>query len=277
MTGFNMADSSRANDDYARRGDAATSSARGEKTAHPARRLRPSLWPTLAVAALVPLFVAAGHWQWNKAAAKAEIQQQRDARQGAAAIAIAAMPVDAEALRYQPVVARGRYDVGHQILIDNRIHNGQAGYHVITPLNIEGSDLRLLVNRGWIPAPAERREVPQFATPTDTVDISGTASLPSTRYFTLAPERAGAADQAQNVWQTVWQNLDLVAYARVAGFAVQPIVVELGAHSAAGGFVREWRPADDRRTTNLGYAFQWWGFAATTIVLWLVFSWRRPS
>ena len=272
-----MADSSRANDDYARRGAATTSAALGEKTTRPTRRFRPLLWPTLAAAALVPLFVVAGQWQWNKAAAKLEVQQQRDAGQSEAAIAIAATPVDAEALRYRPVVARGHYDLSHQILIDNRIHNGRAGYHVITPLHVEGSTRRLLVNRGWIAAPAERRDLPQFTTPTGTVEVEGTASLPSSHYFTLAREHSGAVDTAQSPWQVVWQNLDLDAYAKAAGFAVQPIVVELGAQSTAGGFVREWRLADDRRTTNLGYAFQWWGFAATTVVLWLVYSWRRAS
>lgn len=268
-----MADSGTTKGDYARRGAGAPSVAAAGTPERPARRFRPQLWPTLAAALLVPLFVAAGQWQWNKAAAKAGLQAQRDAREAEAPVAIAATRVDAEALRHRAVHARGHYETSHEILIDNRIHKGQAGYHVITPLRVEGSDIRVLVNRGWIAAPAERRDLPQFATPGGPLDIVGSASVPSTRYFSLAPERAGAP----GVLPKVWQNLDLAAYAKAAGFAVQPIVVELDAQSVAGGFVREWRPADDRRTTNLGYAFQWWGFAATTVVLWLVFNFRRPE
>jgi surfeit locus 1 family protein len=270
-----MADSSRANDDYARSGAAAT-------TVSPARsasrwpQFRPRLWPTLAAAALIPLFICAGQWQWNKAAGKAESQAQLDARRAEPAIqapktmvAAASLP----ALRYRTVVATGRFDAEHQILIDNRTQNGQAGYHVVTPLRVDGSEVRLLVNRGWLPAPAEHSRVPEFATPGGIVEVTGTAIIPPARFFTLASGGTAATPG----WQRVWQNLDLEAYALAAGFPVQPFVIELDAHSSAGGFVREWRAPDDRRQTNLAYAFQWWAFAATTVVLWLVLNFRRPS
>ena len=31
------------------------------------RSFRPALWPTVAATLLIPLFIAAGNWQWNKA------------------------------------------------------------------------------------------------------------------------------------------------------------------------------------------------------------------
>ena len=114
--------------------------------------------PTLAAALLVPLFVAAGQWQWNKAAAKAARQQQLESRTGEPAVQISAELVDALALQYRRIVARGHYEPQHQILIDNRTYRQQAGFHVVTPLRVEGSDIRLLVNRGWIPALAEHRQ-----------------------------------------------------------------------------------------------------------------------
>ena len=56
---------------------------------------------------------------------------------------------------------------------------------------------------------------------------------------------------------------------------IQPVVLELDAYGIAadaGGFVREWRRPDERRFVNVGYALQWWAFAATTFALWLVLS-----
>jgi len=235
------------------------------------RRFRPRLWPTLAAALLVPLFVAAGQWQWTKAAAKTARQQQLDARSAEPAIAMPGTPVDAQSLRDRKVVARGRYEPEQQILIDNRIHHEHAGYHVVTPLHLEDSETRVLVNRGWVPAPADHRQLPRVETPLGFVEVRGTAVLPASRFFTLG------ADGTNSEWQSVWQNLDLARYERSVGFPIQPLVVELDAHSEAGGFVREWRRPDERIQTNLGYALQWWAFAATTAVLWLVVNFRRPA
>ena len=117
--------------------------------------------PTLAAVLLVPLFIAAGQWQWNKAAAKAARQQQLESRTGEPAVQISAELVDALALQYRRIVARGHYEPQHQILIDNRTYHQQAGFHVVTPLRVEGSEVRLLVNRGWLPWP-DRRTPPQF-------------------------------------------------------------------------------------------------------------------
>ena len=255
----NVRDSGKANADYA------------PKVA--GRRFRPRLWPTLATAVLVPLFIAAGQWQWNKAALKTSRQQQLDARSAQAAIQIPATAVDAQSLLFRKVVAHGRYEVEQQILIDNRTYRGQAGYHVLTPLHLDGSELRVLVNRGWVPALADHRQVPQIATPSGKLEVSGTAVVPGTRFFTLGADSTAPGSG----WQSVWQNLDLARYAESVSFPLQPVVIELAADSAAGGFVREWKRPDERLQTNLNYAIQWWSFAATTVVLWLVVNFRKLS
>jgi surfeit locus 1 family protein len=238
-----------------------------------ARRFRPRLWPTLAAALLLALFIAAGQWQWTKAGIKSALQQQLDARSAEAEQAMPTTPVDAQSIIYRKVIARGHYETQYQILIDNRSHQQQAGYHVITPLRLEGSDVRLLVNRGWVPALAEHDQLPQFATPGGTLDVRGTAVLPASRFFTLGKDMAGRAGE----WQSVWQNLDLARYASAVRFPIQPVVIELDGRSDAGGFVREWRRPDQGVRTNLGYALHWWAFAATTVALWLRLNFRRPS
>ena len=239
------------------------------------RSFRPALWPTIAAALLIPLFISAGSWQWNKAAVKAERQQQLDSRGAQSALAIPAALADPETLNYRKVVVQGRYEPEFQILIDNRTHNGQAGYHVVTPLRIEGSHVRLLVNRGWIPAPGDRQQIPSIETPAGIVQLSGTAVVPPARFFSLG----SGGESANPGWQTIWQNLDLERYGKTVNFPIQPVVLQLDppgtAGDAGGGFVREWLRPDERRFVNVGYALQWWAFAATTCTLWLVLSFRR--
>ncbi len=238
-----------------------------------ARRFRPRWLPTLAAALLVPLFIAAGQWQWDKAAAKAARQQQLETRVSEPAVQIPTEAANAQALQYRKIVARGYYEPRHQILIDNRTYRQQAGFHVVTPLRVEGSEIRLLVNRGWIPALAEHSREPEIVTPAGIVEVSGIAVVPASRFFSLQPETNGE----HGSWQRVWQNLDLARYGERVSFPVQPVVMQLDPDSAAGGFVRDWVRPDDRRLTNLGYAFQWWGFAATTVGLWCFFGFRRKT
>ena len=221
----------------------------------------------------MPLFIAAGLWQWNKAAAKASLQAELEARGGEAALTMPTMRVEAETLRYRKLVARGHFEPQYQVLIDNRTYRGQAGYHVVTPLRLDGSDMRVLVNRGWIPLQADRGTLPKIATPTGVIAVAGTAIVPGTRFFTLGKD----TNDTRSAWQSIWQNLDLAHYGKVVSFPLQPVVLQLDADSPAGGFVREWPRPDDRRQTNLGYALQWWSFAATTVVLWLLLNFRKPT
>jgi len=233
-------------------------------------RLRPRLLPTLAAALLLPAFVSLGMWQLNKARAKENLQTMLDARSRESAVQMPAAPADGESLRYRRVIVAGHYEPQRQILIDNRVHQERAGYHVVTPLRLHGSDMRVLVNRGWVPAPPDHREQPAIATPQGPVELTGIAVLPSTRFFTLAPEPATGGQ-----WQAVWQNLDLARYRAAADFPVQPVVILMDADSAGGGFVREWPRPDERIERHLGYAWQWFGFAGALVAIWFFVNLRR--
>lgn len=264
---LNMADSSKGSADYARNG-----SPRATAATKPPLRFRPRLLPTLAALLLVPLFIHFGQWQWNKASVKEDLQTLLDTRSAEPPMLLPSAPADPALLRYRQVVVRGSYEPQFQILIDNRIHREQAGYHVLTPLRIEGSDMRVLVNRGWVPALADHRQWPQVATPNGVLEVSGMAIVPGTRYLTLGAETpsAGSSD-----WQVVWQNLNLARYAKAVAFPLQPLVIQLSPESAAGGFARAWPRPDERIERHVGYALQWWGFAAATVLIWLVVNFRR--
>ncbi|MCE2468434.1 MAG: SURF1 family protein [Caldilineaceae bacterium] len=51
----------------------------------------------------------------------------------------------------RPAVARGVLDYRSQVGIKNRFYKEEAGIHLLTPLRLEGSEVVLMVDRGWIP------------------------------------------------------------------------------------------------------------------------------
>ena len=216
---------------------------------------------------LLPAFIALGLWQWNKADSKTALQASLDTRSQDAAIAMPSTPADVEALRHRRVILRGHYDATRQVLIDNRLYREQAGYHVITPLRLEGSDMHVLVNRGWLPALADHAKQPEAAVPVGTVELSGIAVLPASRFFNLAAQPTAG-------WQPVWQNLDLDRFRSVVAYPLQPLIVQLDA-AAPGGFVREWPRPDERADRHRSYALQWFGFAIASLGIWGFFLVRK--
>lgn len=221
----------------------------------------PALWlPAAILAALVPLFGTLGLWQMQRADEKRALQQEYDERTVAAPLRLDAA-AEAASLRYRRVVARGKFDADYQILIDNRVHRGVPGYHVITPLKLEGSETRVLVNRGWVALGASREQLPAVDAPTGLHEITGIATVPADKVFALANHAAPARG-----WQPVWQHLEMRRYIASVPFAVQPIVVLLDA-DVAHGYTREWARLDAGIALHQGYAFQWFALATLAVVI----------
>ena len=234
------------------------------------RRFRPGLAPTLATAALLPALLALGAWQLQRADEKRLLQGEYDARTHGPAVRIEPRVQRAEDLRFYRVTARGRYETPHQLFIDNRVHQGRVGFHVVTPLKVEDSEVRVLVNRGWVPLGAERAHLPLAAAPAGAQEIAGVATVPSEQPFRLGPE-APLRDDGQ----TVWQHMDLGHFAGNVRYPVQPVVILLDPRSRAGGFTRDWTRLDAGIAVHQGYAFQWFMLAATLLALYLFFGFRR--
>lgn len=226
-------------------------------------------WPTCATALLLPLLASLGLWQLDRAAFKLRVQTEYDARQEAPALRLRARLEAPETLRYRRVVARGHYEPEYQILLDNRVHRGQAGYHVLTPLHIEGSEVRVLVNRGWVALGPDRAQLPRIETPQVLVEVEGVATLPHTGGFHLGGARPPGAG-----WQPVWQYMDSAEYARHAPFALQPVVILLDPASPAGGFTRHWARLDTGINTHRGYAFTWFSLAVALAAIYILVNFR---
>jgi surfeit locus 1 family protein len=217
---------------------------------------------------LVTVFIKLGLWQQHKAEAKQALQTQLDQRMQEAPVALPQEIRDMEGWRYRRVKLSGIYDTRYQILLDNQVQKEAAGYHVITPLQVEDGHA-VLVNRGWIAAPARHDELPVVDTPSGVQEVIGYLWLPPTKFFVLGEERAGGK------WQPVWQNMDMRRYAATAPFKVLPFVVRLDPQSAAGGFARDWPRPAERIETHIGYAYQWFGFALALVIIYIVVNLRK--
>jgi surfeit locus 1 family protein len=232
----------------------------------PARfRFQPRPVTTLAAAAVLALALAAAWWQLGRAHEKEAAAARLQALAGDPPIRIAAAEVRGRDVEWRRVTARGRFDPARAVFIDNRIHRGVAGFHVVMPLALEGGDRYVLVNRGWIAGTRDRTRLPEVRTPVSAVEITGRAVTPSARFLELAP---GTAEGK------VWQNLTLERYRQAVPIPLQPFVIQQESPQE-DGLAREWDPPDLGVDKHYGYAFQWLALALTVLVFYLVTHVKR--
>ena len=232
------------------------------------RRFRPRALPTLAMLVAVVVCAAAGHWQQGRMHDKEALRAQMDVALRMAPVDLAGVPdaVDWASLRYRRVVAAGAYRAGSQIFVDNRVHDGRAGYHVVTPLELADGRV-VLVNRGWVVQGVSRALLPDVAAPGGAVTVVGRIAVPGPGYLELRHEAEAGP---------VWQNLDPARFAAATGIGVLPVVIEQTvAPVPDDGLVRDWPAPDFGIDKHRIYMAQWYAFAALALVLWLVLNFRR--
>jgi surfeit locus 1 family protein len=237
------------------------------RRARAGRRYRPRALPTLAALVAVVVCIAAGNWQQRRMHVKEELRAQYDAARAEPPVALAALPRNADwpSLRYRAVTAMGEYLADKQVLIDNKVMAGRAGFHVVTPLAMKDGRV-LLVDRGWIAQRASRSVLPPAPPPTGEVTVKGRLSLPGSGYLELKPDVATGQ---------VRQNLDPARFASETGLDVLPAIVEAtDAPVPDDGLVRAWPAPDFGIDTHRIYMVQWYAFALLAAVLWLWF--HRP-
>ncbi len=211
-----------------------------------------------------------GLWQLDRAEQRQAIKDRVMQRSETTAQELPAEANDASRFEHYHYKFTGVFEPEYQILLDNQIHQGQAGYHVVTPVKMPSTEARVLVNRGWIPWGETREQLPTVETPEGAIEVAGRAVSPATDYFTLEGE-----DRQSVEWQPLWQNLDMKKIQSRLPFPIYPIVIQLDA-GASAGFVRAWPNSNDfwiKR--HRGYAFQWFSFAILLIVIWAIFIIRH--
>jgi len=223
--------------------------------------------PTVAALAMVALTVSLGRWQAGRAEEKAALQSLWESRAAEAPLTLAGRAGSAQELAFRRVRLRGAFVAGGQIFIDNRIHGGRAGFHVLTPLALAGGGPAVLVNRGWVARTAAYPAPPEVPVPGGEQSIEGLATVPSRRFVELS---------ADTVSGSVWQNLSIERYAARTGREVLPVVV-LARPPAPGLAAVEERP-DAGIAKHQEYALTWFSLAATVVALWVGLNLRRaPS
>lgn len=230
------------------------------------RCFRPGWIPSIATVVVVALTASLGNWQMRRGEEKREIEKRIEEAQRGAALTIPSTLAELVEFDRRRVNARGSFVPRATLFLDNQILNGVVGYRVLTPLKIEGGDVHVLVDRGWIAA-GDRRNLPRISTPEGAQTIEGVAVVPARRVFELAPESETGA---------LRQHLAIERESILLGIRLQPFVITQTS-GPLDGLSRTIPQFDAKVDMHRGYAFQWYSLAVLAAVLYLVLNFRKTD
>ncbi len=226
------------------------------------------LFSHLFALAVVALFVNLGLWQLSRhddrQAANAAITERltADPLEVATADDLAGDPAE---LDYRPVSVSGTFLEGDFVRVANRSQGGVAGEYVVGIVELADDSL-IAVNRGFVPLNAEVTVQPVS---TGTVSVDGwlRESSPKGRF--------GADDTGEGNLVPRMNTEDLAAR---LGQAVAPVWLQEADNSglsAAGRFPDPVPLPEFGAGPHLGYAAQWFIFAALGLVVYGALLRRR--
>ena len=230
-------------------------------------RFRPALAATVALALGLPILLGLGAWQVSRGQDKARLLQAAGAGQELAPIEFAQAAAQASA-DYRRVVVKGRFVTDRQGLLDNQVRDGQVGYDVLTPLQVQGVPGVLLVDRGWLPRGGRRSDITPWQTPAGEVTLIGYLREPID-----VPLVTGTVSESFGALWVVAQ-ISPAHLQQHLGVQIQPRLLRLAPESAHG-FRRDWPLTSMPPARHYAYAAQWFGLAVALLCMYLVAGWRR--
>ncbi len=237
-------------------------------------RLHAPLWAVVVTVLVMALFARLGVWQLDRAAEKKAIITAREQAAKAHPVSLNSWLETHDgtgALYRKGVSVRGRPLSGRQLLLDNQMARGVAGYHIWTPVKLEGKeDVIVLVDRGWVPMNPDRSIRPNPPMPDAVVTLHGMfRDLP--RPGIRLGEQSCKPD---GHWPRIvdyprLKDIDCLYHARLLNG-----VVLLDA-SEPNGFRREWNTLPIKPLRHYSYAVQWFAMALAVMVVFFVVNSKR--
>ncbi len=228
----------------------------------------PTFIPTLMMLIVFPLFIALGIWQLSRAEEKRQIDQDVHHAQQLAAFDLNHNDMaDLEHQIYRKAKLTGHYDKQHQLLLDNRTHQGKPGYQVLTPLLLseQNKPRAILVNRGWIPYSGTRDNIPDLQVDSQTRTLTGVIKKPPK---SILLQKENNAHNKNPHYPRLIQAIALDELATQLGYSLLPVIIELDKNDK-DGFIRDWQPYYGSVDKHNAYALQWFAMAAILLFLYI--------
>lgn len=209
--------------------------------------------------ALVIVFAVAcgflASWQWDRRTSAVAAIELVENNWDAPAVPLSSLVPELDdwsaELTWRPVEVTGHYLHEHQLLVRNRVQNGQIGFEVLVPLLLEDGSV-FVVDRGWVPT-GSAQDDPDILPAAPDGEVTVVARLRAGE--PTLPGRSAPDGQIATVHlPSVADAVDAASYTGAYGLRVSESPAPASAPLARA------RPEADEGP-HLSYALQWVAFA----------------
>ena len=137
------------------------------------KKFNPGVRITIFFVIFAVVFFSLGIWQIERGQTKTQIMSEFENK-----LTKEPIYLNAESKKWDRVLVSGKWENKKQLLIDNVIHQGIAGYKVLTPLRVDETNKLILVDRGWIKQNKFRDQLPDIQIPDNFESVIGTLEQP---------------------------------------------------------------------------------------------------
>ncbi len=221
-------------------------------------------WKTTVLVILAVLvMVRLGFWQLDRLAQRKAFNARVEEQLASPPLVLSSqkLELDLYNLEYRTAVVSGEYDFDRQVVLRNQDWKGRLGVHLLTPMMIEGGEKAILVDRGWVPYEDFTGEkLAQY-------DISGSVEIEGVlRRSQSKPAFGGKADRVPEPGEeplAAWYWINLREISQQLPYELLPVYLVSSPVLYEDGFPnRSQEEPDLSEGSHLGYAFQWFTFAA---------------
>lgn len=210
-------------------------------------------------------FARLGVWQLSRLRERRAANVRIAAGRAAPPATLPPVPADVAGLAERRIVARGRYDHAHDIVIRGDVLQGVPGVRIVTPLLLAEGGPAVLVARGFLPA-----------SDAVTVDLRGSQEPGEQTVRGIGlPVPVGQGEPIEHGRQATWRRLDLAALRRRLPYAVLPVYINQSPDSTLPRFPRREELPSMDEGPHLSYAVQWFLFAAMAVAFAFLVVGRR--
>jgi surfeit locus 1 family protein len=228
-------------------------------------------WTTLLVIAAMGVMIRLGIWQLDRLEQRRAFNSHLVSVQAMPPLELTAQTLaePLETMEYRAIIVTGEYDMENQVALRNQAWYGRPGYTLLTPLKIAGTDMAILVNRGWVSStdytPGGDQTYPAQGFVTVTGIVRHSQSEPDFGRRTDPTPQAGE-------FLPAWNFANVEAIADQISYPILPVYIQRGPDSSLPADFNDWTdehlpfPAlpelEITEGPHLGYAIQWFIFAS---------------
>ncbi len=218
---------------------------------------------TILVIAAVVIMVRLGFWQLDRLEQRKAFNARVEAQLAESPLELTYQNLDLDLfnMEYRSAVVSGEYDHERQVVLRNQDWQGRLGVHLLTPLVISGGEKAILVDRGWVPY--EDFTGDNLSQYDDPGLVEGEGAI---RRSQSKPLIGGRADQAPGPGEDplkAWYWINIKDISGQFPYELLPMY-----QVSSSDLIEEQLPyrseeeLDLSEGSHLGYAFQWFTFAA---------------